>query len=138
MISSKIKQSSNLTSFITILSDFKKSNFTSSIPKEPFHSKPLSLYYERPYYIVNPKYEKTLIGKLISKIMSFYSKHSIRIRGSNNLYAAVTEQASNDAFYKTIKLKRAFASEYGILCVHIWMILKRHYSISNSFLNSFN
>ncbi|KAL3156578.1 hypothetical protein ABBQ38_000868 [Trebouxia sp. C0009 RCD-2024] len=90
-----------------------------------FNAHPKSLQFDRGTDEPKPEVATSRLRQALLTISGFYSKESQLLRGSKNLYQAVVQQAANKQLYEVFKLERKFASEYNMLCLHMWMLLVR-------------
>ncbi|XP_059666910.1 uncharacterized protein LOC132312537 isoform X2 [Cornus florida] len=90
-----------------------------------FWSKPCSLALapDSPLRIEEPKYEG--IRRIILKLLLFYSKQSISIRGANVVYRRVVSQVDKPAIYNVFSLEKTFKTTFSLLVLHMWLFLRR-------------
>ncbi|ESQ43454.1 hypothetical protein EUTSA_v10014342mg [Eutrema salsugineum] len=90
-----------------------------------FLSKPCSLALPKdsPLRIDEPNYEG--IRRFILKLLLFYSKQSISIRGANVIYKRIVSQVDKPAIYEVFNLEKTFKITYSLLVLHMWLVLRR-------------
>jgi cytochrome b pre-mRNA-processing protein 3 len=90
-----------------------------------FWSKPCSLALPKdsPLRIDEPDYVG--IRRFILKMMMFYSKQSMSIRGANVIYKRIIAQVDKPAIYDVFNLEKTFKITYSLLVLHMWLVLRR-------------
>ncbi|CAN8302288.1 unnamed protein product [Cochlearia groenlandica] len=90
-----------------------------------FWSKPCSLALPKdsPLRIEEPNYEG--VRRFILKMLLFYSKQSVAIRGANVIYKRIISQVDKPAIYDVFNLEKTFKITYSLLVLHVWMVLRR-------------
>ncbi|KAL2920428.1 Ubiquinol-cytochrome-c reductase complex assembly factor 1 [Bienertia sinuspersici] len=90
-----------------------------------FSSKPrsLALAKDSPLRIEEPDYQG--IRRFFLKLMLFYSKQSMSIRGANVVYKRIISQADKSAIYDIFNLEKTFKTTFSLLVLHMWMCLRR-------------
>ena len=63
--------------------------------------------------------------RLALRFCGFYSEESTLRRAANRLYVSASAQSSNGAFLETLKIERSFRGDFGIIALHVWMLLRR-------------
>lgn len=90
-----------------------------------FWSKPrsLALAPDSPQRIDEPNYEG--IRRIVLKLLLFYSKQSISIRGANVIYRRVVSQVDKPGIYNAFSLEKTFNTTFSLLVLHMWLCLRR-------------
>ncbi|EOA13830.1 hypothetical protein CARUB_v10026929mg [Capsella rubella] len=90
-----------------------------------FWSKPCSLALPKdsPLRIDEPDYVG--IRRFILKMMMFYSKQSMSIRGANVIYKRIIAQVDKPAIYDAFNLEKTFKITFSLLVLHMWLVLRR-------------
>uniref|UniRef100_A0A1J3II50 Ubiquinol-cytochrome-c reductase complex assembly factor 1 n=1 Tax=Noccaea caerulescens TaxID=107243 RepID=A0A1J3II50_NOCCA len=90
-----------------------------------FWSKPCSLALPKdsPLRIDEPNYEG--FRRVILKLLLFYSKQSISIRGANVIYKRIIAQVDKPAIYDVFNLEKTFKITFSLLVLHMWLVLRR-------------
>ncbi|KAL1197305.1 hypothetical protein V5N11_004972 [Cardamine amara subsp. amara] len=90
-----------------------------------FWSKPCSLALPKdsPLRVDEPNYEG--IRRFILKLLMFYSKQSMSIRGANVIYKRIISQVDKPAIYDAFNLEKTFKITYSLLVLHMWLVLRR-------------
>ncbi|CAE6234120.1 unnamed protein product [Arabidopsis arenosa] len=90
-----------------------------------FWSKPCSLALPKdsPLRIDEPDYVG--IRRFILKLMMFYSKQSMSIRGANVIYKRIIAQVDKPAIYDVFNLEKTFKITFSLLVLHMWLVLRR-------------
>ncbi|EFH42106.1 ubiquinol-cytochrome C chaperone family protein [Arabidopsis lyrata subsp. lyrata] len=105
-----------------------KKDFPSKSPinlDKMFWSKPCSLALPKdsPLRIDEPDYVG--IRRFILKLMMFYSKQSMSIRGANVIYKRIIAQVDKPAIYDVFNLEKTFKITFSLLVLHMWLVLRR-------------
>eukprot|EP00238_Polyblepharides_amylifera_P011004 CAMPEP_0196594464 /NCGR_PEP_ID=MMETSP1081-20130531/78471_1 /TAXON_ID=36882 /ORGANISM="Pyramimonas amylifera, Strain CCMP720" /LENGTH=213 /DNA_ID=CAMNT_0041918745 /DNA_START=433 /DNA_END=1074 /DNA_ORIENTATION=+ len=95
---------------------------TSTIIK-PFASKPQSL--EIPDNGFDLLTELPPYLRLAFRMAGYYTKDSRRMRGAQTLYREIAAQATNETFFKALKLENDFRPQFALLTLHVWLVLAR-------------
>jgi len=66
-----------------------------------------------------------VVHSLALRICGFYSKESIHRRAADRLYASATAQSTNKTFLDALSVERSFRGDFGIIALHVWMLLRR-------------
>ena len=87
--------------------------------------RPCSLEYVRTKK-ENPIDRPGFFRRALLVLGGYYSKESAIMRAAANLYRAVTEQAADADFKRTMQIGNdQFQQEYSLLCLHIWLLIRR-------------
>ncbi|CAH2070479.1 unnamed protein product [Thlaspi arvense] len=90
-----------------------------------FLSKPCSLALPKdsPLRVDDPNYQG--FRRFILKMLLFYSKQSVSIRGANVIYKRIISQIETPAIYDVFNLEKTFKITFSLLVLHMWLVLRR-------------
>lgn len=94
-------------------------------PDKMFWSKPcsLALLPDSPLRVEEPNYQG--IKRFMLKLMMFYSKQSMSIRGANVVYRRIISQVDKPPIYEVFNLEKTFKTTFSLLVLHMWLCLRR-------------
>ncbi|XP_010485046.1 PREDICTED: ubiquinol-cytochrome-c reductase complex assembly factor 1-like [Camelina sativa] len=129
-----VTQTSKLRSLTTNgpmknLSFFSRYGYATVAPAETASDPPLHKDFpskslkDSPLRIDEPDYAG--IRRFILKMMMFYSKQSMSIRGANVIYKRIIAQVDKPAIYDVFNLEKTFKITFSLLVLHMWLVLRR-------------
>ncbi|XP_010536550.1 PREDICTED: ubiquinol-cytochrome-c reductase complex assembly factor 1 [Tarenaya hassleriana] len=111
-----------------VTDDSPQKDFPSKSPvnlDKMFWLKPssLALPKDSPRRIDEPNYEG--VRRFVLKLLLFYSKQSMSIRGANVIYKRILSQVDKPPMYEVFNLEKTFKITFSLLVLHMWLVLRR-------------
>ena len=101
------------------------SSSSSSKRLEALSSPPVSLEYKgSPASSMAPE-DVGVFRKALLWLGGYYSKQSTYMRAAKELHTCIKEQALNEQILNDFQVPNDFQHRHAMLCLHVWMVLKR-------------
>lgn len=86
---------------------------------------PVSLEYKGAPGVSSAPEDLSILRRAVLWLGGYYSKQSTYMRAAKELHTCIKEQALDEQVLDTFQVPNDFQHKHAMLCLHVWMVLKR-------------